>query len=47
VVLMTGWNVRLDDESLNKGPVDAVITKPFDLSEIYDVIAMAIGSGNA
>lgn len=47
VILMTGWNVRLDDESLKKGPVDAVITKPFDLSEIYDVIAMAIGSGNA
>jgi CheY-like chemotaxis protein len=47
VILMTGWNVRLDDESLDKGPVDAVITKPFDLSEIYDVIAMAIGSGNA
>ncbi len=46
VVLMTGWNVRVDDESLDKGPVDAVITKPFDLSEIYDVIAMAMGSGN-
>jgi len=47
VVLMTGWNVRLDDESLDKGPIDAVITKPFDLSEIYDVIAVAIDSGNA
>ena len=38
VVLMTGWSVRLDDERLSKNNVDAMITKPFELSQINDLI---------
>ncbi len=41
VVLMTGWSVRLDDERLNQNHVDAVITKPFELSQINDLIKEA------
>jgi len=38
VVLMTGWSVRLDDERLSKNHVDAVLAKPFELSQINDLI---------
>ncbi len=41
VVLMTGWSVRLDDERLNQNHVDAVIIKPFKLSQINDLIKEA------
>lgn len=41
VVLMTGWRVRLDDERLKESHIDAVITKPFKLSEMSDLIAAA------
>ena len=38
VVLMTGWSVRLDDERLNQNHIDAVLTKPFELSQVNDLI---------
>lgn len=38
VVLMTGWSVRLDDERLSENHVDAVLAKPFELSQINDLI---------
>jgi len=40
VVLMTGWSIKLDDERLKKYSVDAVLTKPFELSQINDLIRM-------
>ncbi len=38
VVLMTGWSVRLEDERLSENHVDAVLVKPFELSQINDLI---------
>jgi len=38
IVLMTGWNVRLDDERLRKSHIDAVLAKPFQLSEVSNLI---------
>lgn len=38
VVLMTGWRVRLDDKLLKEKIVDKVLVKPFQLSEITDLI---------
>lgn len=46
VVLMTGWRVRLDDERLKATHVDAVVTKPFELSEIIHLISMVIESNS-
>jgi CheY-like chemotaxis protein len=45
VVLMTGWRVRSGDEKLKENNVDAVISKPFELSQIGDLIATAMNKG--
>ena len=43
VVLMTGWSVQLDDANLKESHVDAVIAKPFELSEVSKLLALAMG----
>jgi len=47
VVLMTGWSVQLDDANLKERHIDAVIAKPFELSEISELLASAMGGDNA
>lgn len=47
IVLMTGWSVQLDDANLKKNHVDAVIAKPFELSEVTKLLASAMGVDNA
>lgn len=42
LVLMTGLRVELSDERLKESHVDAVIAKPFELSEIGNLIAAVI-----
>jgi len=42
IVLMTGWNVRLDDEKLKEANLDTVLTKPFQLSDVADLIKSAL-----
>lgn len=42
IVLMTGWRVQLGDEKLKENHVDALISKPFELSQIGDLIAAAM-----
>ncbi len=42
IVLMTGWNVGLDDEKLKKANLDTVLTKPFQLSDVTDLIKSAL-----
>jgi len=39
IILMTGWNVQLDREKLDGNTINAVLLKPFNLSEVYDLIA--------
>ena len=42
VVLMTGWSIRADDERLKENHIDAIIAKPFELSQINDMVT-AVG----
>lgn len=37
-VLMTGWNVKLDDADLLAKNVDAMLSKPFQLSDVSELI---------
>ncbi|HGE72575.1 TPA: response regulator [Candidatus Poribacteria bacterium] len=37
-VLMTGWNVKLDDNEVWAKNVDAMLSKPFQLSDVYELI---------
>ena len=43
VVLMTGWSIRANDERLKENHIDAIITKPFELSQINDMVT-AVGN---
>ena len=45
VVLMTGWNIRQDDERLRINHIDAMIAKPFELSQINDMVT-AVGNND-
>ena len=47
VVLMTGWSVQLDDADLREGHVDAVIAKPFELSQVNTLISSTLGGDDA
>jgi CheY-like chemotaxis protein len=47
VVLMTGWSVQLDDADLRESHVDAVIAKPFELSQVNTLISSTLGSDDA
>lgn len=38
IVLMTGWNIRLDDKRLKEANLDTVLTKPFQLSDVTDLV---------
>ena len=46
VVLMTGWSIRPDDKRLKENHIDAIITKPFELSQINDMVT-AVGNRGA
>jgi CheY-like chemotaxis protein len=39
VVLVTGWGVELPPEQLRANGVDLVMTKPFRLQEVLEVVA--------
>ncbi|MBD3184884.1 response regulator [Candidatus Poribacteria bacterium] len=45
LVIMTGWRVSLDDKRLQENEVEAVITKPFDLSEINRLLYKMLNEG--
>ena len=38
VILMTGWNMEIDDQTLKENGVDQVINKPFKIDRILPVI---------
>jgi CheY-like chemotaxis protein len=38
IVLMTGWNIKLDDNEVWEKNVDAMLSKPFHLSDVTDLI---------
>jgi len=38
VILMTGWNVQLNQEKFGSNIIDAMLSKPFNLSEVFDLI---------
>lgn len=41
-ILMTGWGIKLDDKRLQSGYVDAILAKPFQLSQVNDLISVVI-----
>ncbi len=41
-ILMTGWGIQFDDERLQNGNVDAVLAKPFQLSQVSELISVVI-----
>ncbi|MBM3284060.1 response regulator [Candidatus Gottesmanbacteria bacterium] len=42
VILMTGWNVQLNQEKFGSNIIDAMLSKPFNLSEVFDLITKFI-----
>jgi len=44
VVLITGWGVELDQKELKDRKVDSVITKPFQINQILQIVAKALES---
>jgi PAS domain S-box-containing protein len=42
VVLITGWGVQIDDEEVKRSGVDFVISKPFKLNQVLNIVAEAI-----
>ena len=42
VILITGWNPEINDNSAKQRNVDFEMTKPFDLNQVLDVIAKAM-----
>jgi len=42
VVMITGWGIQVDDENVREQGVDLVISKPFQISEIRESVAMAM-----
>ncbi len=41
-ILMTGWGIKFNDERLANGNVDAILAKPFELSQVNDLISVVI-----
>ncbi|MGQ9608619.1 MAG: response regulator [bacterium] len=41
-ILMTGWGIQLDDKRLQNGNVDAILAKPFQISQISELIEVVI-----
>ena len=41
-ILMTGWGIKLDDERLQSGNVDAILAKPFQLSQVSELLSVVI-----
>ena len=46
VILLTGWDIELDEKGLKEKNVDFVINKPFRISQITKSIWECVGSGN-
>ncbi len=42
VILITGWGVRIEEDSLNRSKVDCIISKPFQVNEILEKIQILI-----
>lgn len=41
-ILMTGWGIQFDDKRLHDGSVDAILTKPFQLSKVSELLNIVI-----
>jgi signal transduction histidine kinase len=44
IVIITGWGIELGKDELEERKVDSIITKPFRVSEILDVVAETLGA---
>ena len=42
VMLVTGWGIELDESELREKKVDSVISKPFQIRQILDVVSKAL-----
>jgi len=42
VVLITGWGVEIDDEEVKNSGVDLIITKPFKIDQVLNIVAEAM-----
>ena len=42
VILITGWGVELDEDELKRKNVDSVISKPFSVRQILDIVSKAL-----
>jgi CheY-like chemotaxis protein len=42
VVLITGWGVQIDDDEVKKSGVDLVISKPFNIDQVLNIVAEAM-----
>ena len=42
VVLITGWGVELDESELEEKKIDSVISKPFQIKQILEVVSEAL-----
>jgi len=44
VILITGWGVELEEDELKEKNVDSVISKPFQIGQILEVVSKALES---
>ncbi len=44
MVLVTGWGIELDENELKKKNIDSVISKPFQIKQILDVVSEVLES---
>jgi len=44
VALVTGWGVRVDSEKLKERGIDMVISKPFQMNRVLNLVVEALGS---
>jgi CheY-like chemotaxis protein len=44
VVLVTGWGVQLDPAELRSKGVDRVLPKPFEMMDVFELVASVVGT---
>ena len=42
MVLVTGWGIQLDENELKKRKIDCVISKPFQIKQILELVSKAL-----
>ena len=42
VIMVTGWGVQVDDKNVRENGIDLVISKPFQIHEIRESVAVAM-----